>query len=323
MYCVQLLPIEMISLCNLASKVDPEILIKNISWHFLSQNENIDLEFLTKYEKKPWHFADLFRNSAITLTEFCNHPAHVLYYRQFSANPNLTIEFVLKNRTENWDWYLISRNKAITMHDVYNNRTLHWNYHGISANPNLTIDFVLNDLSQNWSWYDISRNKSITLQDICDNPQLPWDMCALLANPNITMTFSLSIITKISRFAGAEYDIAWGILSQNKAITMDDVFSNIHRRWDYFTLPLNPNLTLAFILETLNIKNKRCNWNWSDISTNKSITIEEIQENPQLPWDILSISSNPNITMEYVLANIKEKPMFQHRLCKNPGFFIY
>ena len=44
-------------------------------------------------------------------------------------------------------------------------------------------------------------------------------------------------------------------------------------------------------------------WNWTELSQNPSITIEDALDNPNKPWEWNLMSRNPSITIEDILDN--------------------
>ena len=44
---------------------------------------------------------------------------------------------------------------------------------------------------------------------------------------------------------------------------------------------------------------------WGFITTNPGITMDDIINHPELPWDWFGISLNPNITPDFIMANFK------------------
>lgn len=61
-------------------------------------------------------------------------------------------------------------------------------------------------------------------------------------------------------------------------------------------------------LEKLLLKYPNNNWDWEEISSNSSITIEFIEKNKNLPWINKNICLNPNITHEFIEKNIGKIP---------------
>lgn len=64
-------------------------------------------------------------------------------------------------------------------------------------------------------------------------------------------------------------------------------------------LSSNPNITIEFIKQNLNK-----NWGWISLSRNPAIKLQDIIDNPNLPWNYNTMSSNPNITLNFVYRNI-------------------
>ena len=46
---------------------------------------------------------------------------------------------------------------------------------------------------------------------------------------------------------------------------------------------------------------------WTNMSANPNITMKDVLENPDKPWNWFDISGNPNITMKDILENL-DKP---------------
>jgi hypothetical protein len=66
--------------------------------------------------------------------------------------------------------------------------------------------------------------------------------------------------------------------------------------WEY--LSENPNITLRDILN-----NPDKPWNWYYIGGNPNITLKDMLDHSDKPWDWYFISQNPNITLQYILDN--------------------
>jgi hypothetical protein len=58
----------------------------------------------------------------------------------------------------------------------------------------------------------------------------------------------------------------------------------------------NSNITLQNILD-----HKELPWDYSRISSNLNITLQNILDHPELPWNFSQLSSNPNITFQNVV----------------------
>jgi hypothetical protein len=67
-------------------------------------------------------------------------------------------------------------------------------------------------------------------------------------------------------------------------------------------LSSNPSITFQDVLA-----NPDKPWSWVGLSRNPSITLKDVLANPDKPWDWTELSSNPSLTMQDVLAN-PDKP---------------
>ena len=48
------------------------------------------------------------------------------------------------------------------------------------------------------------------------------------------------------------------------------------------------------------LENPDKKWNWYNLSVNPNITMKDIKENPNKEWDWYNLSSNPNIKIKFV-----------------------
>lgn len=100
-------------------------------------------------------------------------------------------------------------------------------------------------------------------------PDEEWDFNRFVANPNLTFEYIDSHLE-----------------------LKEKIFPN----WTG-TLSKNPNLTLKYVLDN------NTEWDWFNISANPGITLEDIENNPELNWRWKYIGKNPNITMDFILKH--------------------
>lgn len=81
----------------------------------------------------------------------------------------------------------------------------------------------------------------------------------------------------------------------------------------FYNLSLNPTMRINFVLE-----NPDCAWEWSDLSSNPGITLDDINRHLNLPWSWSHISENPNIRIQFVLDHM-DKPLSWFNISKNSG----
>ena len=122
---------------------------------------------------------------------------------------------------------------------------------------------------RNLNWYDVSCDENITIGFIKEFPNKPWN---------------------------------WFMISQHKNITMHDIKENPNLQ-----IYLGIGTALVEILICLQILLKKPLINLGiggRISDSKNITINDIKENPNLPWNWEIISRNPHLTIDFIKENL-------------------
>lgn len=117
----------------------------------------------------------------------------------------------------------------------------------------------------------------------------------------------------------------WDTVSDISPFVFEIVAKNAGYDW-HGDLSENPYITMGFVLN-----NPKVYWDISALSSNKAITLQNIEDNPYFgkdwdPWDvygwnIAGLSENPNITFEYVEKYI-DRRWDWHGLSSNPHVTI-
>jgi hypothetical protein len=81
--------------------------------------------------------------------------------------------------------------------------------------------------------------------------------------------------------------VNWSILTYHEYITPEFILANPEYSWDLQYMSLNPNLTMDFINQHPDIP-----WIWLYVSKLK-LTMKDINENMDKPWDWKILSGNP------------------------------
>ncbi len=140
-------------------------------------------------------------------------------------------------------------------------------YAGLSSNENVAMDYIRANPDKPWSWYGISRNPNLTTEFIDENPDKQW---------------------------------YWDEIAGHTNVTMDYIKANPDKPWFgyrlYTYVSYNPNLTVEFIKANPDIK-----WNWQAIS--EHIKLAEIDNNPDMPWNLWFVYKNKHLTKKYILEN--------------------
>jgi hypothetical protein len=173
--------------------------------------------------------------------------------------------------------------------------------------------------------YYIKKYNILTIWDIVKSyPQMPWDTFYLSLNPDTTLEVILSN-PYIPYVKFHDYDRnSWEIiphkkenlmiegLSENPNITPKIIYANLDKKWWWRKLSFNTNLTLSFI------RANRNRLDWELLSANPIITLNIVNNNPDLDWNYKGLSRNPNITWDIVLKN-PEKNWNYRELLINPN----
>ena len=182
-------------------------------------------------------------------------------------------ELIKKNSNEIYVRQINHDNKNITF--LFIKERVYRSVSYTSHHPCITIKDVLDNPDLPWNWMDLSSNTSITAKDMINNPKLPWDWDCWESKPDTT-----------ARLINGDY------ISYNSE-------SGIYNT---YRILQNPNITVAYFR-----KNKRYfDRDWRDISCHPNITMKDIENNPDLPWEYKSVFRNPNLTVEYIEKNLKK-----------------
>ena len=247
---------------------------------------------------------------------------------------NITIDILkrFKDIPQSWGWRNVSSSKSITMKDIEENVDLPWDWNDVCENPNLTIDFIrqFKDIKP-LNWINISKNLSISLTDIETNLDLPWNMGSICYREDLTIDF---INRHLMRFSvGCIKDmtprllrdnprirIDWRWLCYAKNLTIDIVLDNLDKPWNWreltrkFSLEIidrYPTLSWHWLVidefHTLNIDfvlRHRDRLNIYNSTSNKGITITDIENNVDLGWNWREVSMKEGIKMSFVKQHL-------------------
>lgn len=172
-----------------------------------------------------------------------------------------------------------------------------------------------------WKWDIISYN--ISIEDVRKYPNMPWNLNALSQKSDLTVN---DIDNLVLPNAVGKWN--WGHISWS--INSDEVMNNLNKPWNIHYLSKNPTLKDISILDRIpkpsindpriflikgnNINNTYREYSINDVRQNihcpfkmyimtKSIHINDIVSNPDIPWDIHSLTFNPTLTVEFIKNN--------------------
>jgi hypothetical protein len=226
-----------------------------------------------------------------------------------------------------------------------------WDWNSLVQNPNITMEFIKTKLEElrkrNNFWHYLSGNPNLTLEFIYYNPNSnhsrdPWDWNSISKNPNFTMQIIERYVDPSWKWSRVdETDKRMKALvksirsSENKDKNIPDTKWDF---WDWKAISSNPNLTINFVKKYFKIKlrikqlklkvnpekiKKFANFDWYVVSSHHNITMDDIEQNPDLPWVFKYVSKNPNLTMKFVEEH-PENPQEEqgwdwNNISENPG----
>lgn len=288
---------------------------------------------------------ELSKHKQITPEFIVEHPALNL---RLSENPNVTAEHykkyqmsdhiklmtddineILNNPNLPWCWSALSITLPIS--DIFDHPDLPWNYLSMSKNPRLTINDILQNLNLPW---DISVVSKLATDQIINNyPDYPWD-------------YFYTRIESIQFIRNHEIDWGWA----SKTMPLDDIIANKDLPWRYNTIARRNDLSIqnirllkdkwertryVFQDEFINpwydltiktplidiLNNTDLPWMMSEITKNKTLILEDIENNPQIKWNYKYMSQTPFITVSFVKQNL-DQDWDWLELSKNSAFTL-
>lgn len=147
-------------------------------------------------------------------------------------------------------------------------------------------DLLLEYPSYPWDWSKVSLNSSLSFEFVLNNRNLPF----------------------VSKY-----------ISQNVNVKEQDVVDNPEYPWDYEGLCSNPNLSFAFFNEYIIRPEEIHRVDWNSLSSNPSITMIDVINNPNYKWNDRYLSSNPNLTSNFILNEGLSRNWYAPSVSSNSG----
>jgi len=231
------------------------------------------------------------------------------------SNPNISIDFIHKHLRHLWDNGYISFSPHLTIDFIMNNPDLKYFPHCINNIKGHTIKSLKFFMKKNhkFNWTNVSRN--IDLKQVTKSPNtFPWDWYAFSDNPTLNIKF---VLDNISRKWNMEkvfshkcvnlrvlqiynkhikHIINFDGLSANPNLNIEMI--NMYRagKWNRLILSSNPKLTIKIAKCVDKLQNRIEKWDMKQLSINEGITMEDIDNNPNIKWYWKSIHRNPNFS---------------------------
>jgi hypothetical protein len=217
--------------------------------------------------------------------DFIQHNLVEVRYFYLSKHEIITWEYVLSHPNVPWDWRGVTQNPSVTWEIIQKYPKCPWDFDCISENPNITWEIVQNNPDYNWDFRVLTSNHNFSLKFILEHPDIPWNYSEVSKKPGVNQELLLEYI---------DLDWNWYYILNNITIT-----------WDYYQL-----FRKHGVIKECNLVNVH----WL-ISKNPGITWEDINNNPDYPWNTYFVLRNPNINQEHIDMLLKNRklaaPRFQ------------
>lgn len=289
----------------------------NVDTHFWSSlslyNSNITEKIVEKYIDKSWHFDNL------------------LYFKKISY------EFIKNHNDIEWTQYYVDHIDPSVLERAFADPDSQEDWTDLCYHINFRPQHIRKIIEMN---KDISYIKLsfITTWDIVeDYPDKPWDFLFLSMNKAVIKNFNENVLANkdkfpfvwdtLSQFVEWKFieenmDLPWNwyCVSSNKSLTSDAVRKYPDKNWDLQCLLLV--LDLDFITSKI-VENPLLfveHNNIYRICKNQHLTVDFINNNPQINWDMSLVSCNENIDFYDVITN-PDKQWHLNLLAENPMRF--
>lgn len=282
-------------------------------YNYLFTNHLVNINILRecKIQRIQDHYDSIYKNIIYNFNEIPKINYND-YFESILLNPNITFEIIKEIEKKYSDKYssykrYLLRNNTIEWKDILKLFTEEEIIKEIDMlyNPNIPIEFIKKHINNiDWRWNIVLRfNKNITYQFIINNVKIFYRgdnsyFEFLYDNPYISMY----TITKINNY-----------LIKNNYIDSDDFY-------DFMSKNVNNNISNIKDLYYSNNKKTYTNfYNSKDyphlntfigFSANANLSIEDIENNMDLPWIWFEIVGNPSFYVNDLIKFIKRNEKY-------------
>lgn len=248
---------------------------KQYSWIKLSSNPNVTLEMIEDNLDKPWNGYGLSNNPNMTVEFVEAHPEFKWHSGDLMMKMKLSVQDILEN-PKLQEWNYVSQNKQLDLEEILERQDLPWKWVDVSYHPDFTLRHFLEYPHLPWGLVSLSSNSKVTEADVLRHPEIEWHILGLIMNPNISHQFILKHYPNSNKL-----HFLYGTGASKSSLTLDFVLDDISKR-----LGEEP-------IEKL--------WSWMELSVNSNISLDQILDHPELPWNPKMISQRDDLTMDFVL----------------------
>jgi hypothetical protein len=187
--------------------------------------------------------------------------------------------------------------------DQHELRKRYWST--VSRNPNIKMHMVVSNLDKPWDWYYLSINKGIRLSDISNNPDMPWDWEAICDRNDLTLKF---FEKNKDKFNTVHIELLSCASPSSEIELIVCKYPDLD--WEYGEMGVKDGLSyINFHIDTI-LKLWDKPWDWYELSfNNPNISIDDIINNPELPWSFYGIHRRKDITLNDIIRLVDVYPV--------------
>ena len=235
-------------------------------WELLSDNLNLNDNFLKEHHNKNWDS------------------------KRLSKNPHFNISWVRIFPDFSWDWDSISQNKNLKIEWILDYPDQKWNFQNIILSQHFELSWlkIICDFQNN------HPNSKMVNWEKCHNfkinwvhkfPKYKWSFFKISHHPNFVFDW-------INSYPNEKWD--WRFLSLNSRINLD-ILRKYYPKWSVYNLILNNSFTIEWIKEFPN-----WSWSFSYISNLKDVRLSWLQSFPKSSWDYKEILLKSTLNIKLI-----------------------
>lgn len=266
----------------------------------------VNTRLARKIHDHGWEFG-LSQHPDLTIETIAEFPDCIWEWDVFDTHPNFSFEkWVDRFPDKPWDWYHLHLNENFSFENwVAKYPDKNWNWTALSRKA--TIHDVLKFPNFPWRWNILTICSDITPKEMVRNSHLPWQV-DLIRFESIEDDDDLEFLYYYKdEFSQENWDdftrrATWDIIKKSMDLywvvenirfehnfeQADIDFLKIHidREWNWSLL----SLVVPFGLIQ---SNSDIPWNYHLVSINQTVTYDDVELNPNLPWDYIHTPCEP------------------------------
>ena len=286
---------------------------KRWDWGSLSKNPNITFTDIHQNISLPWKWDNVSLNINVLEENVINNPRYPWNYNTLSQNRNMTINIIKRYPTERWNWGYLTM--YINANDIFENIKFPWRWVYLRLNTSMTYDLykkynkIFLSYKQTWgspidadyidtreldygkySQYDLRIHKSM----------YSTERSSIWRYMYIPIEEAVRIYNQPRPKKDTKSPICYTHYSWNIHITVQDILNNPELPWCFIKFFDFDENRPDFTIELLEVFRDHNTWNWKAISKHPNITVKDILEHLDYPWNLNKMLLNQNVMRMYI-----------------------